>query len=101
MYQDIDSLQPQSKLTIQQPTALNINQRKSKSWDMRLHWLREKEGEKEVQKQLAVYWDSGGNNTVIISRNTTQHLTTDKRFTSISMTGHSHQLRPLTSTNTS
>ena len=30
----------------------NINQRKSKSWDMRLHWL----CDKEVQKQIAVYW---------------------------------------------
>ena len=36
----------------------NIKQRKSKTWDLRWHWLRDKEG----QLQLKVYWDKGENN---------------------------------------
>ena len=36
----------------------NINQKRSKSWDMRYHWLRDK----ETQKEINVYWDKGTNN---------------------------------------
>ncbi|GFH54654.1 hypothetical protein CTEN210_11130 [Chaetoceros tenuissimus] len=36
----------------------NIKQRKSKTWDLCWHWLRDKEG----QLQLKVYWDKGENN---------------------------------------
>jgi hypothetical protein len=36
----------------------NIKQRKSKTWDLRWHWLRDREG----QLQLKVYWDKGENN---------------------------------------
>ena len=36
----------------------NINQRRSKSWDMRFHWLRDK----ATQRQIRVFWDSGKNN---------------------------------------
>ena len=36
----------------------NINQKKSKSWDMRFYWLRDR----EEQKQFKIYWDKGSNN---------------------------------------
>ena len=36
----------------------NIHQKRSKSWDMKFHWLRDK----ETQKRLKVYWDKGENN---------------------------------------
>ena len=36
----------------------NIHQKKSKSWDMRYHWLRDR----EAQQQFSVYWDRGANN---------------------------------------
>ena len=36
----------------------NINQRKSKSWDMKFYWMRDK----ETQKLFKVYWDKGDNN---------------------------------------
>ena len=36
----------------------NINQKRSKSWDMRFHWL----CDKEVQKEIKVFWDKGKNN---------------------------------------
>ena len=32
--------------------------KKSKTWDMHLHWLRDK----EKQKDFKVYWDKGSNN---------------------------------------
>jgi len=33
----------------------NINQKRSKSWDMRYYWLRERKN----QKQLDIFWDKG------------------------------------------
>ena len=36
----------------------NIHLKKSKSWDMRYHWLRDK----ETQRQIDVYWEKGTNN---------------------------------------
>ena len=36
----------------------SLRQKKSKSWDMRYHWLRDK----EQQKHLRVFWDKGLNN---------------------------------------
>jgi hypothetical protein len=36
----------------------NIKQRRSKTWDMRWNWLREK----ATHKQLRIYWDKGQNN---------------------------------------
>ena len=36
----------------------NMQQKRSKSWDMRFHWLRDK----ETQKQMHVCWDKGINN---------------------------------------
>ena len=35
-----------------------IKHKKSKAWDMRYHWLREK----ELQKHIKIYWDKGSNN---------------------------------------
>ena len=36
----------------------NIHQKKSKSWDMRYHWLRDR----QTQQQFNIYWDKGTNN---------------------------------------
>ena len=36
----------------------NINQKRSKSWDMRYYWLRDR----QEQKQFDYYWDKGDNN---------------------------------------
>ena len=36
----------------------NIKQRKSKTWDLRYHWLRDK----QAKRELKVFWDSGANN---------------------------------------
>ena len=36
-------------------TQDNIHQRKSKTWDMRWHWLRDK----ETQKKIKIYWKRG------------------------------------------
>ena len=36
----------------------NIHQKKSKSWDMRYHWLRDR----QTKQQLRIYWDKGSNN---------------------------------------
>ena len=36
----------------------NMKPKKSKTWDMNMHWLRDK----EVLKQIRVYWDKGKNN---------------------------------------
>ena len=36
----------------------NIHQKKSKSWDMRYHWLRDH----QTQYQFNIYWDKGYNN---------------------------------------
>ena len=39
-------------------TTSNIRQKRSKSWDMRYYWLREK----QVQNQMRFYWDKGSKN---------------------------------------
>ena len=39
-------------------TNLNMQLKKSKSWDMNLHWL----WDRENQKQFKVYWKRGKNN---------------------------------------
>ena len=36
----------------------NIQQKRSKSWDMRYHWLRDR----EIQKMIKIYWDKRSNN---------------------------------------
>jgi hypothetical protein len=36
----------------------NIHQKKSKSWDMRYHWLRDR----QTKQQFNIYWDKGLNN---------------------------------------
>lgn len=36
----------------------NIQMKRSKAWDMELHWLRNK----TISKLLKVYWDKGSNN---------------------------------------
>jgi len=36
----------------------NIHQKRSKSWDMRYHWLRDR----QTKQQFRIYWDKGENN---------------------------------------
>ena len=36
----------------------NIHQKRSKSWDMRYYWLRER----QTKQQFKIFWDSGKNN---------------------------------------
>ena len=36
----------------------NIHQKKSKSWDMNYHWLRDR----QIQEQIKVYWEKGATN---------------------------------------
>ena len=55
--------QPATPLKTDNSTAFgyvhnNIKQRKSKSWDMRYHWLRDK----ELQKFLKIFWHQGCEN---------------------------------------
>ena len=55
--------QPPTPIKIDNSTALgyvynNIHQRRSKSWDMRFHWLRDK----ETQDHIHVYWKKGTSN---------------------------------------
>ena len=55
--------QPPTPIKIDNSTAHgfvhnNIQQRRSKSWDMRYHWLRDK----ETHKIINVHWDKGKNN---------------------------------------
>ena len=54
--------QPPTPMKTDNSTALGfvrnlVNQKRSKSWDMRFHWLREKNN-----KDLQVYWAPGKNN---------------------------------------
>ena len=55
--------QPPTPIKVDNSTAAgfvnkNITQKRSKSWDMRFHWLRDKETLKNIQ----VYWEPGINN---------------------------------------
>ena len=49
----------------------NINQKRSKSWDMRYYWLRDKQN----QKQLDIFWEKGTDNNLdyFTKDHTTQH----------------------------
>jgi hypothetical protein len=56
--------QPATPLKTDNSTAnsfvhANIKQRRSKTWDMRWNWLRDK----ETHKQLRIFWDKGTNNS--------------------------------------
>ena len=55
--------QPKTQIKTDNSTAhgfvyKNINMKKSKSWDMRFHWLRDP----STKQQIKVYWDKGPNN---------------------------------------
>ena len=55
--------QPPTPLKTDNSTALgfvrnNIHQKRSKSWDMRYHWLRDR----MTRNQFNVYWEKGTNN---------------------------------------
>ena len=55
--------QPPTPIKVDNTTANafvqnNITQKRSKSWDMRFHWLRDP----LTKKQTLVYWDKGINN---------------------------------------
>ena len=55
--------QPPSPIQCDNSTAVGMTNstlvpRKSKSWDLRLNWLRCR----EAQKQFRIYWDKGSNN---------------------------------------
>ena len=59
----LDHTQPPTPVKTDNTTAKgfvynNIVLKKSKSWDMRYHWLRDREN----QKHIHVYWDKGNNN---------------------------------------
>ena len=56
----LDHPQPATPLKTDNATAVgfankNMRQKRSKSWDMRYHWLRCR----EAQHQLRIYWDKG------------------------------------------
>ena len=60
---DIGHPQPATPIKTDNSTAANfthrnMKQKKSKSWDMRYNWLRDR----ETQEQLRIYWDKGTNN---------------------------------------
>ena len=55
--------QPPTPIKIDNSTANgfvhnNITQKRSKSWDMRFHWLRDP----DTQNHINVYWDKGPHN---------------------------------------
>ena len=55
--------QPPTPLKTDNSTAAgfvydNIHQKRSKSWDMRYHWLRDR----QTQEQFNIFWDKGINN---------------------------------------
>ena len=55
--------QPPTPIKTDNSTAVgftynNINQKRSKSWDMRYYWLRDRQN----QKQFDIYWDKGTRN---------------------------------------
>jgi hypothetical protein len=59
----LDHPQPATPLKTDNSTAnsfvhANIKQRRSKTWDMRWNWLRDK----STHEQLRTYWDKGANN---------------------------------------
>ena len=61
--EQLGHLQPPTPLKTDNSTALgfvknNIHQKRSKSWDMRFHWLRDR----MTRQQINVYWEKGVNN---------------------------------------
>ena len=55
--------QPPTPIKIDNSTTLafvhnNITQKRSKSWDMRFHWLQDP----HTKQHIKVYWDKGDNN---------------------------------------
>ena len=61
--EDLGHPQPPTPLKTDNSTANNfvhstMKQKRSKSWDMRYHWLRCR----EAQKQVKIYWEPGTNN---------------------------------------
>ena len=56
-------IQPTTGLKTDNSTATNfanasLRQKRSKSWDMRYHWLRDR----AAQEQFNIYWESGKTN---------------------------------------
>ena len=61
--QALNHPQPPTPLKTDNSTAtgfvyINIHQKRSKSWDMRYHWLRDK----QTQQQFNIFWEKGVNN---------------------------------------
>jgi hypothetical protein len=61
--EELGHVQPPTPLKTDNSTATafvhsSMKQKRSKSWDMRYHWLRDR----LLQKQLRIYWDKGSNN---------------------------------------
>jgi hypothetical protein len=61
--EELDHPQPPTPLKTDNSTATSfvhssMKQKRSKSWDMRYHWLRER----QLKEQLRIYWDKGINN---------------------------------------
>ena len=64
LFEALGHIQPPTPLKIDNRTANTfshtkfLRQRKSKSWDMKYHWLRDR----ELQKLMYVFWDKGIHN---------------------------------------
>ena len=63
MLESLNHPQPATPLKTDNSTATgfvydNIHQKRSKSWDMRYHWLRDR----QTQQQFNIFWDKGTNN---------------------------------------
>ena len=63
MLQILGHLQPPTPIKTENSTtndfvSKNLKQKRSKSWDVRYHWLRDR----SLQKQFKIYWDRGINN---------------------------------------
>ena len=63
MLEQLGHPQPPTPIKTDNSTATgfvynNIHQKKSKSWDMRYHWLRDR----QTRREFDIYWDKGSNN---------------------------------------
>ena len=72
----LDHKQPVTPLKTENSTTegfvnSGMKPKRSKTWDMKLHWLRDK----EVLDQLRLYWDRVTNMMLIISQNITLQFT--------------------------
>ena len=61
--ESLNHVQPPTPLKTDNSTAngfvhKNIHQKRSKSWDMRFHWLRDK----KLQKQINIFWQKSTSN---------------------------------------